>query len=64
MSLNTLIAKIQRLPPSTLKLVEDFVDFLIVRDEDRALSHGASRLSEDSLRRVWENSDDADYDRL
>jgi hypothetical protein len=64
MSIETLIAKIPSLSASGLKQVEDFVDFLIARDEDRALSRAASRLSEDSLQRVWDNSDDADYDRL
>ena len=60
----TLIEKIQSLPPERVREVEDFVDFLKTRDQDRALVHAATRLSEDAFRRVWDNPDDADYDRL
>lgn len=62
MTLETSIAKIQSLSPSALKQVEDFVDFMM--REGRALTHAASRLSENSVLRVWYNADDADYDRL
>lgn len=64
MSLETLIGKIQRLSPSALKQVEDFVDFLVARDEERTLSRAASRLSENRLREIWDNAEDADYDRM
>jgi len=40
------------------------VDFLRLRDEERELTQAASRLSEAAFARVWENPDDADYDRL
>ena len=59
-----LLAKIRRLPPERVAEVEDFVDFLRLRDEERGLTEAASRLSETALARVWENPDDADYDRL
>ena len=64
MSDQTLIEKIQSLPPDRLEVVEDFVDFLKTRDQDRALVHAAARLSEDAFRQVWDNPDDAEYDRL
>ena len=64
MSDQTLIEKIQSLPPDRLEEVEDFVDFLRTREQDRALVYAASRLSEDAFRKVWDNSDDAEYDRL
>ena len=44
--------------------VEDFVDFLRARAEERRLVDAASRLSEPSLQEVWDNPDDAEYDRL
>jgi len=44
--------------------VEDFVDFLSLRDEEQRLTEAATRLSEEAFARVWENPDDADYDRL
>lgn len=59
-----LLAKIRRLPPERVAEVEDFVDFLRLRDEGRSLTEAASRLSEAAFARAWENPDDADYDRL
>ena len=60
----SLIEKIRSLPPEKLVEVEDFVDFLKMRDEDRLVTHAATKLSEDSFRQVWDNPDDAEYDRL
>jgi hypothetical protein len=59
-----LLEKIRSLPPDKLAAVEDFVDFLRERDADRRLARATMRLSEDAFRRVWDNPDDADYDRL
>jgi len=59
-----LLAKIRRLPPERVAEVEDFVDFLRQRDEERELSQAASRLSEAAFAKAWESPDDADYDRL
>ena len=63
MSEQTLIDKIRRLPPAKVAEVEDFVDFLMLRDEER-LTAAATRLSEDAFQRVWDNPDDAVYDQL
>jgi len=60
----TLIEKIRSLSPEKVAEVEDFVDFLKARDEERRLLGAAAKLSEDAFRRVWDNPDDADYDRL
>jgi hypothetical protein len=59
-----LLAKIRRLPPERVAEVEDFVDFLRSRDEERQLTRAASQLSEAAFAQVWESPDDADYDRL
>lgn len=59
-----LLAKIRRLPPERVAEVEDFVDFLRQRDEERGATDAAARLSEASFAQVWENPDDADYDQL
>ena len=64
MAEKSLIEKIRSLPPERLVEVEDFVDFLKMRDEDRLVTHAATKLSEDSFRQVWDNPDDAEYDRL
>ena len=60
----TLLDKLQQLPPERLAEVEDFVDFLRTREGDRALTRAAQKASEPSLAKVWENANDADYDRL
>jgi len=60
----TLLEKIRALPPEKVAEVEDFVDFLHQRDEDRRLSRAASRLAEGAFQKVWDNEEDADYDRL
>ena len=44
--------------------VEDFVDFLKTREPGRAPVDAAARLSDDAFRKVWDNPDDAEYDRL
>ena len=59
-----LLEKIRSLSPERLAEVEDFVDFLSQRSDDSTLSFAAMKLSEDALRKVWDNPDDADYDRL
>jgi Protein of unknown function (DUF2281) len=59
-----LLAKIRRLPPERVAEVEDFVDFLRQRDEERSLTDAAARLSEAAFAKVWDHPDDADYDRL
>ena len=51
-------------PPERVAEVEDFVDFLTVRDQDRRLIQAATRMSEDAFRAVWDNADDAEYDNL
>ena len=61
---DTLIQKIRSLPPERVAEVEDFVDFLTVRDQERHFTQAAERLSEQAFRAVWDNPDDADYDRL
>lgn len=61
---HTLIEKIRALPPERVAEVEDFVDFLRLRDEHRSLVSAAARLSESAFQGVWDNPDDADYDHL
>ena len=60
----SLIEKIRRLPPEKAAVVEDFVDFLDRRDDDRHLSLAATKLSEEAFSRVWGNPKDAIYDEL
>ena len=59
-----LIEKLKNLPPERVAEVEDFVDFLRTRDEERALVRAANKTSEASFAKIWNNDDDAAYDRL
>jgi hypothetical protein len=59
-----LLAKIRRLPPEKLAAVEDFVDFLRQRDDARRLEQATTKASEAAFAEVWDNPDDAEYDRL
>lgn len=59
-----LLSKIRTLPPEKLMEVEDFIDFLRQSGEDRRLRRAAAKLSEDAFREVWDNPEDAEYDRL
>jgi len=59
-----LIEKINTLPPEKVAEVEDFVDFLRQRIDDRQLTQAAMKLSENSFKSVWDNPDDAAYDNL
>ncbi len=58
-----LLKKIRTLPAAKVVVVEDFVDFIRQRD-DSQLTHAFSKLSEGALKKVWENPDDAVYERL
>lgn len=59
-----LIEKLKSLPPGRVAEVEDFVDFLRTRDEQRALERAATRAAEPAFAKVWNDDDDAAYDRL
>ena len=61
---STLIEKIDSLPPERVEEVEDFVDFLRQKDWDRQLTRAAAKTAEPSLKKVWDNPDDAIYDAL
>ena len=62
--IQTLIEKPNALTPERIAEVEDFVDFLRQREQDRQLSFAASRAAESSFQKVWDNPDDAVYDSL
>jgi hypothetical protein len=59
-----MMKKLQKLPPRQVSEVEDFIDFLSSRDPDRALVRAVKVVTEKSLTKVWNNTDDAVYDRL
>jgi len=59
-----LIEKIRTLTPERVVEVENFVDFLRHRNEEIRLTHSLSLLSEAAFQKIWDNPEDADYNRL
>ncbi|MEH2281238.1 MAG: toxin-antitoxin system, antitoxin component, Xre family protein [Nostoc sp.] len=59
-----LLEKIQKLPPEQVLLVEDFIDSLDMPNTDHSLTFAAAKLSEPVLLKIWDNPDDAEYDKL
>ena len=60
----TLLKKIRTLPPEKVAEVEDFVDFLRTRENEQRFALAAAKASEASFAQVWDNDDDAAYDRM
>ncbi|WP_333412733.1 toxin-antitoxin system, antitoxin component, Xre family protein [Microcoleus sp. T2B6] len=56
--------KIRSLPPDKITVLEDFMDFLLTRSEDRLLVYTATQLSEAVFAKIWDNPEDAEYDEL
>lgn len=61
---HVLIEKIKQLPPQRMAEVEDFVDFLRARADGERLTQAAAKTSEPAFAAVWDNDEDAAYDRL
>jgi len=55
MAEDTLIQKIRSLPPERVAEVEDFVDFLAIREQGQHFTQAAERLCEEAFRAVWDN---------
>lgn len=62
--MRTLLDKLDQLPPERVAEVEDFVDFLQHKDQDRHLTRVITKAAEPSFQKVWDNPDDAVYDTL
>ncbi len=61
-----LLDKIRKLTSEKVIEVEDFIDFLYQRqtDSDQTLTIAAAKVSEVSFAKIWDNSEDAEYDNL
>lgn len=62
--IEALVEKIRSLPPERIGEVADFVDFLRLRQAERELVGNATQAAHSAFARVWDNPDDAEYDRL
>ncbi len=58
------LEKLEHLTSERLAAVEDFIDFLQQRDSEQYLQQGFAQSSSASFAKVWDNDDDAVYDRL
>lgn len=63
MQAELLIEKIKALPQERIAEIEDFVDFIAEREERRLIT-AATTITEPAFRAVWDNEEDAAYDRL
>jgi hypothetical protein len=63
-NVENLAEKIQTLSPEQMAEVEDFVDFLRLRSQDRNLVRASAELSSASFTKVWSNPEDDVYDAL
>jgi hypothetical protein len=61
---DALIRKITALPVHRIAEVEDFVDFIGIREDSRALTRAACAVSEPAFAAVWSNPEDDVYDAL
>ncbi len=60
----SLIEKIRALPADRIAEIEDFIDFIRMREQDRDLTRTAARMSEPAFAAIWNNPDDDVYDAL
>ena len=62
--IRNLIEKIEALPAERIAEVEDFVDFLRLREQDRPLVRTSTAASAPAFSAVWSNPDDDAYNAL
>jgi len=60
----TLIEKIEALPAERIAEIEDFVDFIRLREQERALTRAAAAASAAAFAAIWSNPEDDIYDAL
>jgi hypothetical protein len=61
---SALTEKIQSLSAEQIVEVEDFVEFVRLRGQERRLARAASTVSTAAFEAVWNNPEDAAYDAL
>ena len=59
-----LIKKIQALPAERIAEIEDFVDFIRLREQEQALTRAAAAASAPAFAAIWSNPEDDAYDAL
>jgi hypothetical protein len=59
-----LVDKIRALPAERIAEVEDFVDFIRLREQERSLTRAAAAASDPAFTAIWSNPEDEIYDAL
>lgn len=59
-----LLEKIQALPRERIAEIEDFVEFIAAREQERSLARAAGAASVPSFATIWNNPEDDVYDAL
>ena len=59
-----MIKKLDQISPERLAEIDDFIDFIRLRDQNNTLYKDFIRASESAFVKVWDNDDDAVYDTL
>lgn len=59
-----LAEKLACLTPEQMAEVEDFVEFVRLRSQERSLARAAANVSIPSFKAIWDNPEDDVYDAL
>jgi hypothetical protein len=59
-----LLKKIEALPVDRISEIEDFVEFIAGREQERALTRAAAATSAPAFAAIWSNPEDDAYDSL
>lgn len=60
----SLLDKIATLPVERIAEIEDFIDFIRLREEEQGLRRAATAASAPAFEAVWNNPEDGVYDAL
>ena len=59
-----LLKKIEALPDERISEIEDFVEFIAAREQERSITRAAAAVSAPAFAAVWSNPEDDVYDAL
>jgi hypothetical protein len=59
-----LVEKIEALPAERIAEIEDFVDFIRLREQEQAVTRAAAAASTPAFAAIWNNPEDDVYDAL
>jgi hypothetical protein len=59
-----LLEKIAALPAEGIAEIEDFVEFIAAREQERSLTRAATETSKPVFAAIWDNPEDSVYDAL